>query len=224
MSEVTLVIGHKRTSPWSLRPWLFLQHHGVSFREVIVNQDQPGAQANIAKYSPSGRLPVLLCNEFAVWESLAICEFAAEWFALPAAWPMAPAARAMARSICHEMHSGFAHVRRELSFDTARAPLSTAPLSVNAQSDVARVRSIWRGARARFGMHGDWLFGRFGIADAMFAPLALRFHQYALPLDGPEREYVSQVLDHHAVQAWTDQGANAASSERPAGTTTRSSP
>jgi glutathione S-transferase len=222
MSEITLVIGHKRTSPWSLRPWLFLQHHGVSFREVVVNQELPGAQANIARYSPSGRLPVMLCNEFAVWESLAICEFAAEWFALPAAWPMAPAARAMARSICHEMQSGFGHLRRELSFDAARAPLSAAPLSVAAQTEVARVRNVWRGARARFGMHGDWLFGQFGIADAMFAPLALRFHQYALPLDGPEREYVSQVLDHHAVQAWMDNVAHAGVNERSVGAAARS--
>lgn len=204
MSEITLVIGPKRTSSWSLRPWLFLQHHGVSFRERVITQDQPGAQADIARISPSGRLPVLLCNEFAVWESMAICEFAAEWFALPAAWPMAPAARAVARSISHEMQSGFVHLRRELSFDAARRPHTAAPLSVNALADVARVRHVWRNARTRFGTHGDWLFGQFGIADAMFAPVALRFHQYAIALDGPERAYVSQVLDHHAVQAWMD--------------------
>ena len=213
MSEVTLVIGHKRTSAWSLRPWLFLQHHGVSFREVIVSQEQPGAQATIAKYSPSGRLPVMLCSEFAVWESLAICEFAAEWFALPAAWPMAPAARAMAKSACHEMQSGFVHLRRELSFDAARTPLAAPSLSVNAQAEIARVRSIWRNARARFGAHGDWLFGQFGIADAMFAPVAMRFHQYAIALDGAEREYVAQVLDHHAVQAWMDHVAHAPPAE-----------
>lgn len=203
MSEVTLVIGNKRSSSWSLRPWLFLQHHGVNFRELIVNPDQPGGLANLAKYSPSGRLPVLLSSEFAVWESLAICEFAAEWFALPAAWPMAPGARAMARSVAHEMQSGFVHLRRELSFDAARRP-APAAISANAQADVTRIRTIWRAARARFGSRGEWLFGQFGIVDAMFAPVALRFHQYSVELDGAERQYVSQVLDHHAVQAWID--------------------
>lgn len=203
MSEVTLVIGNKRSSSWSLRPWLFLQHHGVNFREVVVNQDQPGGQGNVAKYSPSGRLPVLLSNEFAVWESLAICEFAAEWFALPAAWPMAPGARAMARSVAHEMQSGFVHLRRELGFDASREP-TPAAISASAQADVIRIRSIWRTAKARFGSRGGWLFGQFGIVDAMYAPVALRFHQYALDLDGAERDYVAQVLDHHAVQAWLD--------------------
>lgn len=214
MSDVTLVIGNKRSSSWSLRPWLFLQHHGVNFREVVVNHDQPGGQANVAKYSPSGRLPVLLSNEFAVWESLAICEFCAEWFALPAAWPMAPGARAMARSVAHEMQSGFVHLRRELSFDAARKP-APAAISAAAQADVKRIRSIWRTARARFGSRGDWLFGQFGIVDAMFAPVALRFQQYAVELDSVEREYISHVLDHHAVQAWIDSVVHGPSEARP---------
>jgi glutathione S-transferase len=220
MSEATLVIGNKRSSSWSMRAWLFLKHHGVNFREVVVNQDQPGGHAIVAKYSPSGRLPVLLSNEFAVWESLAICEFAAEWFALPAAWPMAPGARAMARSVAQEMQSGFLHLRRELSFDVSRSP-APAAISASAQADVARVRSIWRAARARFGSRGDWLFGQFGIADAMFAPMALRLHQYAVDLDGAERDYVAQVLDHHAVQAWTDSVMHAPKESRsqPASTT-----
>lgn len=214
MSDVTLVIGSKRLSSWSLRPWLFLKHHGVTFREVVVALDQPNSTANIVKHSPSGRLPVLLSKEFAVWESLAICEFAAEWFALPAAWPMAPSARAMARSVAQEMHAGFGHLRRELSFDAARnrVPAAVGPAT---RADIARVRAIWRGARSRFGAHGPWLFGQFGIVDAMFAPVALRFHQYAVELDGVEQEYLAQVLDHHAVQAWIDSVQHGAKTETP---------
>lgn len=203
MSDVTLVIGNKRSSSWSLRPWLFLQHHGVNFRELVVNLDQPGSHANVLKYSPTGRLPAMLSSEFAVWESLAICEFAAEYFALPAAWPMAPNARAMARAAAQEMHAGFAHLRRELNFDVARQP-APASVSQNAVADIMRIRTLWRSARTRFGSRGPWLFGQFGIVDAMYAPVALRFHQYAVPLDGPERDYVAAVLDHHAVQAWVD--------------------
>ena len=213
MSDVTLVMGSKRSSSWSLRPWLFLQHHGVTFRELVINTEQPGSHANVLKYSPSGRLPVLLSNDFAVWESLAICEFSAEWFALPAAWPMQPGARAMARSVAQEMQAGFVHLRRELSFDAARKP-APAAISQSAVADITRVRTIWRGARARFGSRGPWLFGQFGIVDAMFAPMAMRLAQYAVPLDGPERDYVAQVLDHHAIQAWNDSVMHGPGSEQ----------
>lgn len=218
MSDVSLVIGSKRRSSWSLRPWLFLQHHGVSFREVPIELDQPQTQANILKYSPSGRVPVLLSSEFAVWESLAICEFAAEWFALPGAWPMAPGARAMARAAASEMHAGFADLRRELPFDAGRQPMPAA-MSERAQADIARIRNLWRTARSRYGDSGPWLFGHFGIVDAMYAPVALRMHQYAVPIEGPERSYYDAVMEHHAVEAWVEsvvyvmgKGAKAAAS------------
>ncbi|MGQ0618722.1 MAG: glutathione S-transferase family protein [Panacagrimonas sp.] len=204
MSDVSLVIGSKRRSSWSLRPWLFLHHHGVGFREVVIELDQPQTRPNILKYSPSGRVPVLLSSEFAVWESMAICEFAAEWFALPGAWPMAPGARALARAAAHEMHAGFADLRRELPFDAARRPMPAA-MSERAQADIERIRTLWRGARTRFGADkGPWLFGHFGIVDAMFAPVALRLYQYAVPIDGPERAYYEAVIEHHAVEAWVE--------------------
>lgn len=203
MSDVSLVIGSKRRSSWSLRPWLFLQHHGVSFREIVIELDQPQTRPNILKYSPSGRVPVLLSSEFAVWESMAICEFAAEWFALPGAWPMVPGARALARAAAHEMHAGFEDLRRELPFDAARRPMPAA-MSERAQADIERIRNLWRGARSRYGEAGPWLFGQFGIVDAMFAPVALRLHQYAVPIDGPERAYFDAVIEHHAVEAWVE--------------------
>lgn len=204
MSDLTLVIGSKRFSSWSLRPWLFLQHHGVPFCEVIVALRQPHTAAAIARHSPSGHVPVLLGADFAVWESQAICEFCAETFALPTPWPHATAARAMARSVAQEMHAGFGHLRRELSFDALRVGPGT-PLGAAAQADLDRIRAIWREARARFGQDGPWLFGAFGIADAMFAPVALRLHQYAVPVEGAEAAYVAQVRDHPAVRAWTAQ-------------------
>lgn len=203
MSDVSLVIGSKRLSSWSLRAWLFLQHHGVGFRETVIELDQPGTRAEILRHSPSGRVPVLRIGDIAVWDSLAICEFAAEWFSLPAAWPMAPAARGMARAVSSEMHAGFADLRRELPFDAIRQP-SPVAMSEAARADIARIRTIWRVARSRFGAKGPWLFGHFGIADAMFAPVALRFRQYAVPIDGPEADYVDAVLDHHAIEAWCE--------------------
>jgi glutathione S-transferase len=206
MAEVTLVIGSKQKSSWSLRPWLFLRHHGLAFREVMIELDQPQTRERILRHSPSGRVPVLVSDDYSVWESLAICEFAAEWFALPGAWPMQPAARAMARSIAHEMHAGFADLRRELPFDTLRNAAPVA-MSVRAQADIARIRGLWREARTRFGAEGPWLFGRFGIVDAMYAPVALRFQQYAVAVDGPEREYCEAVTRHAAVEVWVRESA-----------------
>ena len=204
MSDVNLVIGSKRLSSWSLRAWIYLQHHGVGFRETVVELDQPGTRAEILRYSPSGRVPVLRIGDIVVWDSLAICEFATEWFALPGAWPMAPAARAMARAAATEMHSGFPDLRRELPFDAAREPSPPDTLTDKARHDIARIRTIWRTARTRFGAKGPWLFGNFGIVDAMFVPVVLRFQQYAIDIDGPEHDYVEAVLDHHAVEAWCE--------------------
>ncbi|AXQ31427.1 glutathione S-transferase family protein [Solimonas sp. K1W22B-7] len=201
--KLTLVIGSKTLSSWSLRPWLFLRHHEVPFEEILVPLGQRDSRARILEHSPSGKLPCLLQGPLKVWESLAICEYAAETLALPLAWPMDPAARALARAMSTEMHAGFAELRRELPFDALRKP---EPLQVGAgaAADIARVRALWREARSQHGRGGPWLFGRFGIADAMFAPVALRFHAYAVNLDGPEREYVFNVLMHPAVQDWLD--------------------
>lgn len=201
MSGLTLCIGSKNLSSWSLRPWLLLQHHGLPFKEVLIALDQPDTRKRILDRSPSGRVPVLIHGRLRVWESLAICEYVAETFALPGAWPMDPEARAFARSVAHEMHSGFADLRRELPFDATRTRAAKA-VSADAQSDIERIRAIWREARSRFGWQGEWLFGHFGIADAMFAPVALRFAAYDVSLDNTEREYVDNVLAHPAVQQW----------------------
>jgi len=203
MNPMTLYIGSKRLSSWSLRPWLLMRHHELTFAERVIALDTPETHAQILLHSPSGRVPALVHGEIRVWESLAICEYLAETFALPRAWPLDPAARAMARAIAHEMHSGFADLRRELPFIATRAPARTT-ISPAVEADIARIRQIWREARRQYGTDGEWLFGKFGIADAMYAPVAIRFFLYDIPLDGAERDYMHSVIMHPAVQEWME--------------------
>lgn len=206
MTAIKLIIGDKNLSSWSLRPWLFLKHHGVPFEEVLVKLNQPQSRAKILAHSPSGKVPLLIHGRTRVWESLAICEYAAETFALPGAWPMDPATRGWARAVATEMHAGFADLRKELPLACSRAPAEQ-PYSEKAAADIARVRAIWREARHKHRKYGEWLFGKFGIADAMYAPVAIRFHVYAVALDGPERDYVCSMLMHPAVAAWMEAAA-----------------
>jgi glutathione S-transferase len=229
MAELKLVIGSKTYSSWSLRPWLLLRYHNVAFREIPIALNQPDTRKRIAEYSPSGRVPVLLNGPEKVWESLAICEYAAETLKLPAAWPTDITLRFQARSLACEMHAGFADLRRELPMDCRRAP-GPQPYSPAVAADIARIRQIWRTCRQAHAKSGDWLFGKFGIVDAMFAPVVLRLHTYAVPVDGPERDYMTTVLHLPALREWlgaamletvtppedVEAAAAAAHSERPA--------
>lgn len=201
MAELKLVIGSKTYSSWSLRPWLLLRYHNVAFREIPITLNQPDTAKRIAEYSPSGKVPVLLNGPEKVWESLAICEYAAETLKLPAAWPSDVTLRFQARSLACEMHAGFADLRRELPMDCRRAP-SPKPYSPAAAADIARIRQIWRTCRQAHAKSGDWLFGKFGIVDAMFVPVALRLHTYAVALDGPEKDYVHTALHLPALREW----------------------
>jgi glutathione S-transferase len=201
MAELKLVIGSKTYSSWSLRPWLLLRYHNVAFREIPIALNQADTAKRIAEYSPSGKVPVLLNGPEKVWESLAICEYAAETLKLPAAWPSDVTLRFQARSLACEMHAGFPDLRRELPMDCRRAPSAKA-YSPAAAADIARIRQIWRTCRQAHAKSGDWLFGKFGIVDAMFAPVAMRFHAYAVALDGPEKDYVHTVLHLPALREW----------------------
>lgn len=209
MSDRLLVIGNKNYSSWSLRPWLALKMSGLAFREERIALDQPDTAERIQKFSRAGRVPILVEDGITFWDSLGIIEHIAEL--RPELWPAEPAARAMARSTAAEMHSGFQALRDELPMNV-RARDRKVALSPAAESDIARVKEIWRVARERHGSEGPWLFGAFTAADAMFAPVASRFATYGVPLDEPLRHYQSTVLDCPPMREWA--GAAAAEIEQ----------
>jgi glutathione S-transferase len=198
---MTLVIGDKNLSSWSLRPWLLLRHLGLPFDELRLPLDTPRFRAEIGRWSPTGRVPVLLDGEVRVWDSLAICEYASEQ-AGGSGWPADGAARALARSISAEMHAGFAALRGTWPMQAASRGLEV-PLTAQARADVARIDAIWSDCRARHGAAGPWLFGdRYTIADAMYAPVALRFATYGAVLSAAASGYLRQVLSDAPLQEW----------------------
>lgn len=194
-----LVIGSKRLSSWSLRPWLLLRHCNLSFEEIVLPLDTPEFYARIGQYSPSGRVPVLIDGQARIWDSLAICEYVNERLD-GAAWPADEVERGWARSISMEMHSGFAELRRCWIFHAGEQ--LTVPLTNGAASDLARVDSIWTECLTRFG--GPWLFGSFSIADAMYAPVALRCVTYGAKLSPAGTRYVEQVLGNAHIEDWIE--------------------
>lgn len=190
--SLTLIVGNKTYSSWSLRPWLALSAAGIAFEERVLPLGTDEFRATLAAYGASGRVPLLVDGEALVWESLAIIEWVAERHPDRGLWPADPAARALARSIATEMHAGFSALRSELPMNLARPPEARA-LSPKAEADVARILHVWGQARARFGAGGPFLFGGFGAADAMFAPVAARFHTYQVPLDAVGAAYVAAI-------------------------------
>jgi glutathione S-transferase len=201
MTDLTIYLGNKRYSSWSLRPWLALRQTGAPFREVVIPLYRPESSEQIRLKSPSGRVPVLRDGAIVVWESLAICEYLAERFPSARLWPEDRAARAWARAISHEMHSGFANLRANLPMDLAnRWPLGDRLLKVRA--DIERISAIWRETREHFSDDGKFLFGRFSIADAMYAPVVTRFITYGVPLDDVCQAYVEAVAAWPAMREW----------------------
>ncbi len=199
MSEPTLVIGNKNYSSWSLRPWLAMKVAGIPFAEHRIPLYGPGSKDQILVYSPAGKVPCLADGDLRVWDSLSICEYLAEKH--PGLWPQDPAARALARSVSAEMHSGFANLRAKMSMNIRkRYPgLGRTPESM---ADVARIVSLWSDCRARYGKGGPFLFGAFSIADAMYAPVVLRFRTYEVELPADCRAYSDAVLALLAMQDW----------------------
>jgi glutathione S-transferase len=203
MAPLTLVIGNKNYSSWSLRPWLLMKHLAVPFEEVLVILDTPSTREDIEKYSPSGRVPVLKHGELTVWDSLAICEYLAELTGR--GWPKAPEARAVARAVSAEMHSGFTNLRSLWPMN-ARARNRRTAMTAALEADIERIDEIWNDCRARFGAHGPWLFGEYSITDAMYAPVVLRFNTYGAGISQTARWYMASVLEDAALQEWL-QGA-----------------
>ena len=196
-----LVIGDKTYSSWSLRPWLMLRQAGVDFEEKLLWLHRPEFRAEVARYSPSGRVPALHHGELVIWESLAILEYISETWMDGRGWPQAHAARAHARSIASEMHGGFAALRRDLSLNLRRAGAPLVP-GHDAAQDIGRVLAIWQEARDRFGHGGPFLYGAFTCADAMYAPVALRFEVYGIRLPALARAYVDAILALPAIGDW----------------------
>jgi glutathione S-transferase len=199
MAPLTLVIGNKNYSSWSLRAWIALKHLGVPFEEIQVILDTPTTREDIEHYGPSGRVPVLRLGELAVWDSLAICEYAAELTGR--GWPQDARARAVARSVCAEMHSGFSHLRSLWPMN-ARARNRRTAITAALEADIERIDVIWNDCRARFGAAGPWLFGEYSIADAMYAPVVLRFNTYSARISPTARWYMASVLEDPALQEW----------------------
>lgn len=198
---LTLVIANKAYSSWSLRAWLALKHVGLPFEEVVVPLRTPETRPTIMRYSPSGKVPCLIHGDITVWESLAIGEYLAETFPEAALWPQDRQARAHARAICHEMHGGFMALRRAMPMNL-RVHLPGYGLAEGVQAEINRIESIWRDARDRFGGSDDLLFGRFTLADAMFAPVACRFRSYGVTLSETAERYAQALLALPAMREW----------------------
>ncbi|TDQ82243.1 glutathione S-transferase [Dongia mobilis] len=206
MSRLTLILGNKNYSSWSLRGYLAAKASGLPFKEVVIPLRMGDTSSRILAHSPSGRVPALVDGDIVVWESLAICEYLAELAPEAGLWPKDRAARAHARAISAEMHAGFASLRRNLPMDIThdRHAESRAHL---AKEDIDRVLAIWHDTRARFGEKaahgtGPFLYGGFSAADAMYAPVATRFRTYGVRLDPQAAAYCEAILAWPAFKEW----------------------
>jgi glutathione S-transferase len=208
MADLTIYIGNKNYASWSLRAWLALKHTQVAFDEVLIPLYQPNSRETLIKYSPSGRVPALHHGETVVWDSLAICEYLADSFPTSGLWPKDLAARAYARAVSAEMHAGFTSLRGQLPMNV-RSSFPGRPITPEAQTDINRVMAIWRGCRSRFGEgDGDFLFGDFTIADAMFAPVVTRFRTYRIELEREADQYCDMIMGLPAMQEWAAAARN----------------
>jgi glutathione S-transferase len=202
MTELVLLIGNKNYSSWSLRPWLALRAAGLPFREHRVPLDRPESKAELLRFSPAGKAPALRHGDLVIWDSLAICEYAAELAPDAELWPRDAAWRARARAVACEMHSGFLPLRMTMQMNVrgrARQPVVPTP---DAAADVARIEAIFEDCRAHAAPSGPFLFGRFGIADCMYAPVATRFRTYGVRLSPRPQAYVDTLLAHPAFLEW----------------------
>lgn len=205
MSQLTLIYGNKNYSSWSLRPWLLMKQFGLEFEEIRVALFTDEATKVLESRNSDKKVPLLLDGELEIWDSLAILEYVSETYLDGKGWPLAPAARAHARSISAEMHSSFMNVRNELPMNCRNSFTHVVP-SPGAQKEIERIQSLWRNCRELYAQQGPYLFGEFSIADAMYAPIALRFTGYNITLGEVEQAYVEQLLSLPALQQWVEDG------------------
>ncbi len=201
MAELTLVIGNKNYSSWSMRPWVLLRGLGIAFDEVMLRFHTPEWDRDIGRWSPSGLVPVLWRGEQAVWDTLAIVEELHEWFPGRGVWPADAAARAFARSASAEMHAGFRDLRSTMPMNI-RASHPGKGMTAETRANIERIERLWSEARRRFARDGPFLFGAFCAADAMFAPVAMRFATYAVELAPDSARYCEALRSAPGVRDW----------------------
>jgi glutathione S-transferase len=200
---LTLIIGNKNYSSWSLRPWIAMKVSGIAFEEKLIPLYEPGSREQILTFSPAGKVPVLIDADNHVWESLAILEYLAEKFPGAQLWPAAATARSHARAVASEMHAGFPALRRHCTMNMWLPP-KPRPQPDEVKAEVARIEALWSDCRARFGAQGPFLFGVFGAADAMYAPVVARFQSYGLRVSAETHAYMDAVMGLPAWQQWRE--------------------
>ena len=200
MKDIRLVIGDKNYSSWSMCPWLLLKMFDIEFEEIRITLYQDNTAEKLGPYSPSLKVPVLLHRDITVWDSLAICEYISEEVLADAGWPNGSKRRASARSVSSEIHSAFSALKKEWPMNCkASYPLKPSEELVD---EIARIDAIWSCCRRRFGENGNYLYGRFSIADCLFAPVAVCFDAYGAELSGEANSYMRHLLDNPFVQKW----------------------
>jgi glutathione S-transferase len=195
-----LIIGNKNYSSWSFRPWIAMKATGIGFEEELIPLGTPQFRARLDAVSGTGKVPTLIDGEIRIWESLAILEYLAEKHPAAKLWPADAAARAQARAISSEMHAGFVPLRKACPMNMWR-PVIARDLGDDVKANVARIDSMWSDCRKRYGQGGAFLFGAFGAADAMYAPVVARFHTYGIDVSPPSRAYMDAVM---ALPAWSE--------------------
>jgi glutathione S-transferase len=204
MKDVRLVIGNKNYSSWSLCPWLLLKMFDIEFEEIQITLYQDNTAEKLGPYSPSLKVPVLLHKDITVWDSLAICEYISDQFLGGSGWPVSPKRKASARAISAEMHSEFPQLKEEWPMN-CKASYRLNP-SDKLMNEIARIDAIWSCIPRRYGENGNYLLGRFSIADCMFAPVAVSFEAYGAELSADAHTYMQTLLDNPFVQKWKTLG------------------
>jgi glutathione S-transferase len=199
--DIKLIIGNKNYSSWSLRAWLYLKYFNIPFSEIRIPLDTSKTKSEILKYAPAGKVPILIDDDLVVSDSIAILEYLAEKYPNNNSWPLHIKTRALARSICAEMHSGFSYLRNEMPMDCRTIYKEFTP-SIKIIQDINRVREIWSNCLKENNKNGPWLYGNFTIADCMYAPVVFRFISYCIELSPIEHKYVKELVNHPAMIEW----------------------
>lgn len=205
MSDLTLVIGNKNYSSWSLRPWLYMKQKGIEFEEIRIPLFTAEMEAQLEPCFSNSKVPVLIDKGYSIWDTLAIMEYLADKFPENVSWPAYIKARATARSVSAEMHSSFIDLRNEMPMN-CRVEYSNRALSEATEKDIQRIIELWRYCKRLYGQDGQWLFSQFTIADAMFAPVVIRLKHFNIPLKGVEADYVEWVYNDKYMQQWMEAG------------------